>query len=311
MSESSSTLRPLIVGEVLFDCFPGGRKQLGGAPFNVAWHLRALGLDPLMLTAVGRDQAGDEVLDAMRAWGLDTSGVTRVEELPTGRVTVELDEGIPTYTIESPSAWDAIPAGDTVAQARAGSFSRLYHGSLGLRDDRTRAAIASLRNALAGRIMVDLNLREGWWTPESVEMAISGTSLLKINSDELETLDVLDGVTLRAPVTARAARLGERSAIREIVVTRGAEGVSALMADESLNLPASPLPGEVVDTVGAGDAFSALLILGRERGWPDGVTLERASAFAARICTIEGAVSRDPAFYEELQDAWKSDNDLS
>jgi fructokinase len=311
MSESASEPRPLIVGEVLFDCFPGGVNKLGGAPFNVAWHLRALGLDPLLLSAVGNDEAGDAVLEAMSSWGLDTSGVGRAEGLPTGRVNVELDGGTPTYTIESASAWDAIGLMGCLEGAREGAFSLLYHGSLALRDERTRSTVVALRKALAGRILVDLNLREGWWTPEIVDTALSGTSLLKINDAELDALDVQDGATLRAAVAARAARVGERRAIHEIVVTQGAEGVSALFMSASLSLPASPLPGTRADTVGAGDAFTAILILGRDKGWPDDVTLRRASDFAARVCTIEGAVSRDTAFYETLEQEWKRDDDAS
>ena len=85
--------RPLIFGEVLFDAFPDGSRVLGGAPFNVAWHLRALGLDPLLVSRVGADGAGDEVLRAMHDWQLDVSGVQRDPNHPTGRVPVTLEGG--------------------------------------------------------------------------------------------------------------------------------------------------------------------------------------------------------------------------
>ena len=84
MTATVPTGRPILIGEVLFDCFPDGSRVLGGAPFNVAWHLQAFGLDPLLISRVGADQAGDEVLAAMESWGMDRTGVQRDEELPTG-----------------------------------------------------------------------------------------------------------------------------------------------------------------------------------------------------------------------------------
>ena len=297
--------RPLLVGEVLFDCFSDGRTQLGGAPFNVAWHLSALGLDPLLVSAVGEDRAGDEVLEAMEAWGLDTSGVARSPGRPTGRVNVELGPAGPTVRIERESAWDDIGEERALAAARSGSFGLLDHGSLAMRSERTHAAIAALRRALPGRIMVDLNLRHGWWSPDTVKAALAGTSILKINEQELEALDVVDPDELRASVAERSARLGEHSAIPEIVVTLGSRGSFALLGQETLELPASPLPGPLADTVGAGDAFSAVLICGRLAGWPDTLTLKRASGLAAWICTVQGAVSRDRDFYRRIAREWE------
>ena len=99
---------PIVVGEVLFDEMPDGVRVLGGAPFNVAWHLAAFGLRPLMISRVGADDAGDEVLAAMESWGMDTSGVQRDPVHPTGKVRVELDAGEPTFEILPGQAYDHV-----------------------------------------------------------------------------------------------------------------------------------------------------------------------------------------------------------
>ena len=115
MTEAS--MRPLIVGEVLFDVMPGGTRVLGGAPFNVAWHLEAFGLRPLLITRVGVDESGDEVLAAMASWGMDTSAVQRDDAHPTGRVQVELEGGEPTFQILPNQAYDHLDRDQALANA--------------------------------------------------------------------------------------------------------------------------------------------------------------------------------------------------
>ena len=119
--------RPLSVGEVLFDVMPDGTRVLGGAPFNVAWHLHAFGLRPLMITRVGTDDSGDEVLAAMKSLGMDTSGVQRDGAHPTGRVQVELSEGEPTYHILADQAYDHIDRHQAMQASTGETFCLLYH----------------------------------------------------------------------------------------------------------------------------------------------------------------------------------------
>jgi len=96
---STTNMRPLIFGEVLFDHFPDGSVVLGGAPFNVAWHLHAFGLKPLMVSRIGHDELGEKVEAAMRSWGMDCSGLQRDPDHPTGTVEVQFDDGEPIYEI--------------------------------------------------------------------------------------------------------------------------------------------------------------------------------------------------------------------
>ena len=103
--------RPVVVGEVLFDHFPDGSRVLGGAPFNLAWHLRAMGLEPLLITRVGSDPEGAEVLETMARWGLDVSAVQLDHRHATGAVHVRFDGGEPVFDIPSGQAWDHLEAG--------------------------------------------------------------------------------------------------------------------------------------------------------------------------------------------------------
>ena len=140
--------RPVIFGEVLFDRFPDGTSVLGGAPFNVAWHLKALGLGPLFVTRVGKDRLGGRILAAMEAWGMDTRGVQEDPDHPTGTVEVWVENGEPSYEIAMPSAWDLIdaeklPAADDpgILYHQVGSCPRLLAPSQGGRQTWTRSGI--------------------------------------------------------------------------------------------------------------------------------------------------------------------------
>ena len=132
--------RPCIFGEVLFDHFPDGRRVLGGAPFNVAWHLQAFGESPLLVSRIGDDADGAAVAHAMDDWDMERAGLQTDPRLPTGRVQVSIEDGEPSYDIVHPSAWDAIEPPGLDARCLL-----LYHGTLALRDDRARQAWRQLR----------------------------------------------------------------------------------------------------------------------------------------------------------------------
>jgi fructokinase len=137
--------RPCIFGEVLFDHFPDGGRVLGGAPFNVAWHLQAFGESPVLISRVGSDPDAAAVIDAMDDWRLDRTGLQSDARLPTGRVEVSIEAGEPAYDIVHPAAWDAIePHGLTPR------CPLLYHGTLALRDERAREAWRQLHGSRTG-----------------------------------------------------------------------------------------------------------------------------------------------------------------
>lgn len=283
-----------LFGELLFDDFPDGRSVPGGAPLNVAWHLQALGARPLLVSRVGDDEPGRAMLRAMQSWGLDTSAVPVDPELPTGRVQVSFDKGEPSYDIVRPVAWDAIAPDQ--AQPREGW---LYHGSLALRDERSRQALDRLAEDGNQQIFLDVNLRDPWWDRPLLERCLARATWAKLNRDELELLAPA-GPGLRE----RALALLKAAALEGVVLTLGAEGAMILRADGALASAPAPGQGRVVDTVGAGDAFTAVMLLALRDDWPQEQSLQRAMAFAAAVCGQRGATTADRAFYEPWLAAW-------
>lgn len=285
--------RPLIFGEVLFDVFPDGARVLGGAPFNVAWHLTGFGLRPLFISRIGRDAPGEQVLSDMRDWGMDTRGVQIDAGHPTGTVRVSLQHGQPEFAILPDQAYDFIDAAACAALA-AESCTLLYHGTLAARSPVSRRALQSLR-AGGLPIFVDINLRPPWWDRDGVGAALRGARWAKLNDSELAVLLDHD---------AAAEELRARYGLEWVVVTRGERGACLAGAQGLIEARLADVDG-IVDTVGAGDAFSAVLIVGLHRGWPWSETLPRAVEFAAAVCRIRGAVSRDRDLYRMYLQRWK------
>lgn len=293
--------RPVVFGEVLFDEFPDGTRVLGGAPFNVAWHLRGFGADPAFVSAVGFDKAGHDVLQRMEEWGLSRSGVQTLHDHPTGRVRVEMDDGENRYEIDPEQAWDFIDAGAAVeAVPKAVRF--IYHGTLAMRSGKSRRALQEILRSGAPAL-VDLNLREPWSTPENVRAAMLGAHWLKVAEGELAEISDRDTSTLSACEEA-ARELAEAHDIYRVVVTRGPEGAICVTRGAETVVGEEPVVPHLVDTVGAGDAFNAVLGMGILGGWSARLTLDRATRFASDICGIRGATTNDAALYEQHLSAW-------
>ena len=292
--------RPRVVGEVLLDRFTqDGANVLGGAPFNVAWHLQGFGLQPLLISRVGEDALGTLVVEAMEGWGMDTTAVQHDRTHPTGVVDIEVRDGQPTFDICAGAAYDFIEGTAVDDALRGGNWSLLYHGSLASRHPVSRDALASIRRSTGIPAFVDINLRAPWWEPDAAREMLHGQRWVKLNEEELTTLLGDPGSTVFA--AAQAAR--SRFDIGWLLVTLGAEGALAVAADRWTR--ADPVQVEtLVDTVGAGDAFSAVTILGLVSGWQTETILARASAFAAAICGVRGATVADPAFYQHHLDTW-------
>lgn len=291
-----SSSRLCIVGEVLFDHFPDGKRVLGGAPFNVAWHLQAFGQLPYFVSRVGADAEADEVLGAMRQWGMDTEGVQLDSQLPTGKVSIQFENGEPQYDIVHPCAYDAIDANSLASQ----SCRLLYHGSLALRDTVSAGAVEQLKSCKPGIVFVDVNLRPPWWQPQRVLEMVRSADWVKLNTDELDSLHAAQGDSV-----ARAADFLEHYDLRGLVLTHGGEGAEVLTASGEHHTIRPESNIEIVDTVGAGDSFAAVIILGLTHDWPLQVTLERAQTFASKLVTRRGATVSDMVFYQPFIDLWK------
>jgi fructokinase len=290
--------RPCVFGEVLFDHFPDGSRVLGGAPFNVAWHLQAFGQAPRFVSRVGDDDEGREIRAAMQSWGMDTATLQTDPNLPTGRVSVSFDDNEPSYDIVRPAAYDAIAPYEA-----CGDCDLVYHGTLALRDPTSFKALSGVLDGGPSLVFVDVNLRAPWWQRERVLAMMSSANWLKINADELHTLQ-------SGPPAGddAVADMLDRYGLDGVVVTYGSRGAAVFTRDGERS-EVAPTPGaEIVDTVGAGDAFASVVILGLIRQWPADLMLQRAQAFASRIVGNRGAVLRKIADYQPFIDAWKLAN---
>ena len=285
---------PVIFGEVLFDAFPDGSSVLGGAPFNVAWHLQGFGLTPLFISRVGNDENGRLVEQRMLDWGMNTSGLQHDPEHDTGKVSIELNQGQPSFTILPEQAYDYIEQAQSLALVENSAPLLLYYGSLINRHPVSKASLSALRQ-LAIPAYVDINLRQPWWDMATVDAAIHQASWLKLNDDE---------ISLVCKLHLAAKELIQKYSLEWVIVTKGADG--AFIATKDQVIECEPVKVETIaDTVGAGDAFSAVTLYGIINNWSLQTILNHAVEFAAQICMVRGATVNDKQFYQHILETWQ------
>lgn len=287
---------PVIFGEVLFDCFPDGNSVLGGAPFNVAWHLQAFGLSPLVVSSIGDDDLGRKVKSAMQDWNMNMVGMQLDSVHPTGSVDIEFNNGEPQYTIVEQRAYDHINA---ALLPPLPDYRLLYHGSLALRNQVSRDALLKLKAQHGGTVFMDVNLRDPWWDRKFVLDLANDANWVKLNEDELNRLGSGEGT-----VESQAHEFIDTHTLEGLIVTLGEKGAIALTDDGVVAKVAPSQTLDVVDTVGAGDAFTSVLILGISYGWPLDLIMERAQGFASLIVGQQGATVHDQGFYQAMIQDW-------
>jgi fructokinase len=298
--------RPVIFGEVLFDHFADGSRVLGGAPFNVAWHLRGFGANPLVISAVGDDHEGREVLERMTSWDLTTEGVQTDSTHPTGKVAATIVDGENRFEIAPGQAWDFVHADPALRAASEEPAGLLYHGTLALRAGESWNTLRSLWDKTEAPSFVDLNLRDPWWTKDKVEWCLSTADWIKLNETELAELSARSTASFGECRDA-ALGLARDHSIQGVIVTRGGEGALSVVDGKRIFDAKAPPISSLVDTVGAGDAFSAVVCLGLLHEWDHQTTLDRAAAFAADLCGIRGATTTDFGLYERHLGEWSKD----
>lgn len=274
-------------GEILWDSLPDGLFP-GGAPFNVAYHLQHHDLTPHVISAVGRDVLGDELLRRLAAWSLPLDTVARHPHLPTGIVRAHIgDRGDAKYEIVTGVAWDEIPA--TEAAARAMSQARAFvFGSLAQRTPQNRATFVRLLAALprdALRVF-DVNLRPPFDDLRRVRQLAAHATLLKLNATEAARL--ADAPATEGHEESHAAKLAADTGCPCVVITSGARGAGLWRDGRWHWEPAQPVT--VTDTIGAGDAFLASLIAHLLSGQhTDAYSLARACRLGEWVATQRGA----------------------
>jgi len=281
-----------VFGEVLYDCFPDGKQILGGAPFNVAWHLQALGDRPRFISRVGSDTLGTTILRAMQDWGMVCDGVESDPHHPTGQVDVRFVDGEPHYDIVDNSAYDFITA---TSHSPLTPDDMLYHGTLCLRHEVSRQALDRIIATGHPKIFLDVNLRRPWWQRDEVFARLEQATWVKMNEEELTLLSKTDD-----DIQDAMSHLQQRFSLQHVLVTRGARGTMLLAEDGRFHTLRPPAVSHIVDTVGAGDAYSAVYLHGLAAGWPLDELLEAAQQFANKIIAMRGATADDITLYESL-----------
>jgi fructokinase len=282
-------------GEILWDCLPSGRHA-GGAPFNVASHLAQLGVSVSLLSAVGQDSLGDEILEVAQHKGVNVQFVGRARiGLPTGAVVATVDAmGNATYELVQPVAWDEIIVSAKAVEAVTKADALIF-GSLASRSPYNLEQLDRLL-ALKGPLkFFDVNLRPPFADPKRILELAARADVIKLNHDEvgqiaswLRTGEATPNPPGNADAVAEAcAALSEATKTPRICVTMGAAG--AALWDRS-TLVCVPAPKVVVkDTVGAGDAFMAGVMVGLTRGADTRTVLETACRLGAIVASHDGA----------------------
>jgi fructokinase len=283
-------------GELLWDCFPEGRRA-GGAPANVAFHADQLGCRGVILSRVGGDDDGRELLAELERHDLETGMIQVDEDLPTGRVTVDAsDPGRPKYRIHDDVAWDAL-AFDASVEALMHRAAAICVGTLAQRCETSRRTLHRSLDAASGALRVyDVNLRPEGYRREWIEQTLAKVQIVKLNLDEVEVLNEM--LSVAAAVESFGSRLIERFGLELVCITRAERGCLLVSRSERIDIPGTPV--DEADAVGAGDAFTAALITARLRGF----TLEDAGRLAndvgALVAQRHGAMPESRVRFAEL-----------
>ena len=289
------------MGEALWDVLPEGKK-IGGAPANFAYHVSQFGLNSRVVSAVGEDKLGSEILDNFRAKQLNC--MIETVPYPTGTVQVELDaEGVPCYDIKEGVAWDNIPftpaLADLARQTRAVCF-----GSLAQRSVVSRQTINSFLDAMPQDDNVlkifDVNLRQSFYTKEILCNSFSKCNILKINDEELVTVSRMFGypsIDLQGKCWILLAKYN----LKMLILTCGVNG-SYVFTPGNVSFVETPKV-EVANTVGAGDSFTATFVAAILKGLCVQEAHKLAVKVSAYVCTQNGAM---PELPESLKESMNS-----
>ena len=313
MNAQAATLAPcLVFGEALVDDF-STEQVVGGAPFNVARHLAAFMAPQLMITRVGADHNGETIRAEFERFAMSQAGLQRDAIEETGRVIVERNAKGHRFVIVPNQAYDYIAREEALTAVKSVDAGTLYFGTLAQRGERSRGTLKALLSSTGATRFLDVNLRDGQVDERIVSDALHAADIAKLNEDELQTLfgwyfQLGPNDPPMAPDETRSAcaALLQMFGLQALIVTLGHRGSVYFGAGGvTIDTRDTPAPPFVIDTVGAGDAFAAIFLLGRTRGWPLELTLARANEFAGAICAIPGAVPRDLGFYDQWVTRWR------
>ena len=271
-------------GEVLFDVFPTHRK-IGGAPLNVGLRMASLGIDTQIISRIGQDEIGKELLDFVSQNGVSTDSIQVDNTFATGEVLVKLDEkGSASYTINYPVAWDKIEA-TPEAQSVVANADALVFGSLVCRDNTSYQSLLSLLNSAKYKIF-DVNLRAPFYTKELLSDLMNKADFIKFNDDELYEISEYLGSPFHS-LEQNIQFIAEKTNTKHICVTKGSHGAVLLYNNQLFYNSGYKIT--VADTVGAGDSFLAGLLTQLLTGIAPQKAIDFACALGALVAQNEGA----------------------
>lgn len=289
----SDAQRPVAVGlgEILWDLLPGS-KQLGGAPANSSYHAQQLGARAAVVSAVGDDAPGHEILARLRELDIDIRYVAVDPRHPTGTVSVNLDaSGVPSYVIHENVAWDFLQFDDALG-ALAARADVVCFGTLAQRNAHSKSCILDFVKHTRGLRILDINLRQRYHSREVIEASLALAGVLKLNDEEVAVIARVCDLAGPADLTRM---LFDQYPLALIAVTRGAKGSVLYPRDgDPAEHPGTPVR-RMADTVGAGDAFTAALAIGLLRDEPLDRINDAANRLAAYVCSQPGATPPIPA----------------
>ena len=286
------------IGEILFDVYPA-YKKLGGAPFNFIHHIWKLTGNGKFISRIGNDSNGKEILSFLTAINFDASYIQTDDEHPTGTVNVKLrDDKTPDFIINKNTAYDFIEKNKSTDEL-INSANIFYFGTLAQRNEKTRETIQSYFERET-KYFCDINIRQDFYSAELIKSCLKNSNVVKINSDELNIINYLllnDNYDL----DKSSEKLMREYNIDLLCVTMGEDG--SLLLNQNERSKYCVKANSIVDTVGAGDAYAAVLCIGYLRNWSLEDINKIASEFAADICGIEGAVPKNDNFYDKYRNA--------
>lgn len=281
---TNKKIKAVSFGEVLWDVFPEGKK-IGGAPLNLALRMQSLGCEVAMISCVGNDADGDDIITYVAAQGLDTESIIRSDDYPTGLVNVTVNErGSASYEISYPSAWDKIQL-THYAHSLAEHADVIIYGSLVCRDNVSKSALEALLKYDSYKVF-DVNLRPPHYTQNTIVDLMKSASFVKFNDEEL--LEIAAG--MGSDFTSLEENMDfitQRTGIASMCVTRGKHGALLMWEGKLYNNDGYVV--KVADTVGAGDSFLASLIVGLVSGEEPQQALDYSCAIGALVAAAPGA----------------------
>ncbi|MDQ8195613.1 carbohydrate kinase [Coraliomargarita sp. SDUM461004] len=267
------------IGELLWDVFPH-RARIGGAPANFAWHCGQIGAQAYPISCIGHDAMGQRMRTELAQSGVATDYLITNEKYPTGQAKVTFDtEGKPNYEIVMDAAWDHLTLTAELKQL-AQNLDAVSFGSLAQRSTASRETIQAFIEGMPEQSLkiFDVNLRQSFHSKQLIERSLQIANILKLSDEEL---DILAGYfNLNGPEIEQLQQLQARFDLRLLVYTRGSKGSQLLTAETMHETPCHPV--DMIDSVGAGDSFTAAICMGLLHQWP----LNRINIFANQVASF-------------------------